>query len=189
MKRVVLTDKQLAIVRPVSDRVHERYEREFKSRFKPGTPESRRERRFAAMCAEFALSLELGKPWGAGDPFRADVGTSDESRWTGARSNPQLRLYDPADPDSQDRHKLDSRFWLVTGWPPVMFIWGSLPGREILRLGTKRKSQEGKWSYYVPIDLIAPYPVPTTRPPRLCPSCRQQHPIGTTCAVLQGGRG
>lgn len=189
MRRITLTAEQMEEVREVSDRLHDRYDAGIvaRSRYEVGSADQRRERRFTAMCAEYAVALETRQPWGRGNPRKADVGVHDEVRWTGAYRDPELRFYDPDGERSQDRGHEGREFWLVTGRPPTMIIHGHLSGRECMRLGSRRRNREGSWSYYVPAQELPPYPPSALvgtpiGPPRPCPACRLEHPVGTTCA-------
>lgn len=196
MKKVHLTHEQMQTAEEVATVVRHRYETEVESRFVPDGQKAKKVpalRSFAnAYCAEMAVAQALGLRWNRGDDMenvrrrRADVGEDHEVRWTGARE-PELRLYDPDDPTSQDRGHLDRKFWLVTGFPPQMTIHGFMVGHAIVREGTKKRNPEGKWSYYVPAFQIPRWPSEAPLgtplgPPRPCPSCKSLHPAGTTCA-------
>jgi hypothetical protein len=191
VKTLTLTADQMTTVEAVAAVVRERYATETRSRFgtRGGVPALRS--LIGAYAAELAVALAIDETWHRGDDManvisrRADVGDINEVRWTGGR-HAELRVYDPDSPTSQDRGHMDRRFWLVTGFPPAMRIHGWALGRDVLRHGVRRVNAEGAASWYLSVGDIAPWPdelVSALTEPRLCPSCHDWHPVGSTCAT------
>lgn len=196
MKRVALTTADMELAAEAAKRSERNYRERVKSRFVPaGKKAVPYDTFYRAHCAEIAVARELGLPWHDGSmeenrrAHRADVGTDVEVRTSHPTRDrgPVLKVYDTAFRGSQDYGHDGRKFWLTVSTPPFVELHGWLYGHEVMKGRSRRVNDEGLRVFEVDGTEVRPYPEVQTMgfplaAPRVCPSCRELHPPGTTCA-------